>query len=306
MKKELFEFQAEDGKTIYAAKICADKPKAILQIAHGMAEHKERYFGFAAFLAAEGYTVYIHDHRGHGHTAQTEEENGFFAEKNGWDFIISDMKKLNDIIRQENPGIPVFLMGHSMGSFATRKFISLYGETLSGVIISGTATHPGLLGKIGATIAKTICTFKGAAYHTPLMDKLAFGAFNKPFEPAETGFEWLSRDNNEVKAYAEDPECGFICTASFYRDVFKAIMNVNSTKVFNQSPKAIPYFMFSGEKDPVGNNGKGVKKVYNNFKKAGIENINLKLYPNGRHEMLNEINKDEVYNDILNWLEQKV
>ncbi|MBN2653053.1 MAG: lysophospholipase [Spirochaetales bacterium] len=305
MEKTNFTFKGIGGKTVYATKVVATKPKAAIQIAHGMAEHKERYLGFAAFLAEAGYNVYIHDHRGHGQTAETDSENGFFAEKKGWELIVADMFEMNKIVRNENKDLPIIAMGHSMGSFATRKYVAQHPETINGVIISGTACHPGLLGKIGKLLAKTVVSFKGADYPSKFIDGLAFGSFNNSFKPARTAFDWLSRDEKEVDAYVADPKCGFLCTASFYRDVFGAILDVNSKTGFDKMPKAVPYLVFSGENDPVGNGGKGIKKVVNSMKKANIEDIELKLYPNGRHEMLNELNKEEVYKDILNWLDKK-
>lgn len=304
MEKTDFTFKGIDGKTIYATKISAKEEKAVIQIAHGMAEHRKRYFGFATFLAASGYTVYIHDHRGHGETAELESEKGFFADKNGWDLVVSDMFQLNKKVRHESKGLPVIMMGHSMGSFATRKYLSLYPDTADGVILSGTGAHPGMLGKIGLFITNTIKFFKGADYPTKFIDSLAFGTFNKNFKPSKTAFDWLSRDEDEVKAYVEDPNCGFVCTTSFYSDLFSAIIDVNSKAVIDKMPKNLPYLICSGDKDPVGKEGKGVKKVVKNFNKKQIDNITLKLYPNGRHEMLNETNKDEVFKDILNWLDK--
>lgn len=280
--------------------------KGVVQISHGMAEHSLRYDWFAAQLSEQGYAVYANDHRGHGETAYSDEDLGHFSDENGWGRVVNDMKALNDFILDKHKGSPVFLFGHSMGSFLSRDFIAQHGNVLSGAIFSGTAGNPGLLGKLGLMVAKSQAAIKGKKKPSHLMDKLSFGAFNKPFSPARTAFDWLSRDPKQVDRYIEDKYCGFVCTSQFYVDLLSGIIKINSEAHFNKTPDSLPIYLFSGSHDPVGENGKSVKKAYAGFKKAGVKDLSLKFYDQGRHEMLNDINKEEVASDVIGWLNARI
>ena len=277
--------------------------KAILQIAHGMAEHAARYANFAEFLTNKGYAVYANDHRGHGKTAGSIEKLGFFAENNGWNIVVDDMHKLTQEIKKRNPDKPIFLMGHSMGSFLSRDYITKYASDIKGVILSGTADDPGLLGKVGGFINNTVIFFNGKKKQSPLMTKLSFGEFNKQFKPNRTEYDWLSTDNEQVDKYINDPYCGTVFTNGFFKDLLKGVSIVNSNESINKIDKNLPVFFLSGGKDPVGDNGKGVTNVYEKFTNIGIKDVSIKLYENLRHEMINETNKEEVYQDIFNYME---
>ncbi len=278
--------------------------KAVLQIAHGMAEHAARYEGFALFLNKHGYAVFANDHKGHGKTAGILENLGYFTDENGFQQVVNDMRSLTDKINERFPDKPVFLLGHSMGSFLSRYYSIEDSSKLKGLILSGTAGHPGVLGSVGKMLSSIIITFNGRKSQTPLMTKLSFGAFNNAFKPNRTDYDWLSRDNEQVDKYVNDLFCGTIFTAGFYNDLLGGLLYVNDQTEINKTNEGLPVYLISGGKDPVSENGKGVTEVYEKYKKAAVKDVEIKLYPEARHEILNETNKDEVYNDIFNWLEK--
>jgi len=306
MKTDTFRFQTSDGITIYTNKWLPDdtsKMKAIVQISHGMAEHSERYKRFAAVLCENNIGVYANDHRGHGQTAGSVEALGYFADKNGWKLVAEDMKTLSDTIKENHPGLPIFLFGHSMGSLLAREYIFSYSQEISGVILSATAGDPGLLGNVGILVSKLESLLRGKKAKSPFLDTLSFGKFNTAFKPNRTAFDWLSRDNEEVDKYVDDPYCGTVFTAGFFNDMLKGIKSINTFSNIEKVSKALPIFLIAGEKDPVGENTKGVLKVLNAYKKAGINDLDHKFYKDARHEILNETNRRRVYTDIINWLE---
>ena len=301
-----FTFQASDGKEIFTRKWLPEKTsniKAIVQISHGMAEHSERYKRFAEALTANNIGVYANDHRGHGQTAGKIENLGYFADTNGWNRVVNDMKNLTGIIKENHPELPVFLFGHSMGSLLSREYIFTNSNNISGVILSATAGDPGFLGNLGIIISKLESLLRGKKAKSTLLDKLSFGKFNNAFKPNRTAFDWLSRDNAEVDKYIEDPYCGTVFTAGFFNDMLKGIKNINKYSNIEKISKALPIYLFAGAKDPVGDNTKGVINVINTYKKAGIKDLTYKFYEEARHEMLNEINHKEVFTDIINWIE---
>jgi len=309
MKREDFYFSAEDGKDISAIKWSPENQndiKAVIQLNHGMAEHKERYEYFAQKLTDEGFVVYIHDHRGHGKTAKDESEIGYFTDKDGWNTVVKDIYSLTTKIKSEYSDLPLFLFGHSMGSVLVRDYITQFNEKLSGVILSGTAQNPGLLGKAGIKIAKLEEFRIGKKGKSKLLNALTFGDFNKKFKPNRTDFDWLGRDNEQVDKYINDPLCGFICTTKFFQDMIKGTLDVNNSQKIDNINRDSKIYIMSGTADPVGGYSKGIKKIYNAYKSAGIENITLKLYENARHELLNETNKDEIIGDLINWMKSNI
>ena len=279
-----------------------NKPKAIVQIVHGIADHIDRYRDFMFFLAENGFVVVGNDHLGHGHTIRHSVEQGFFAYQNGWTHAVNDIHKLHDIMQQEFTDIPYIFFGHSMGSFLTRTFIIDHPNDYDAVIISGTGHMPKALVSSGYTLAIGIAKAKGARYKSRLIDKIVFGAYNKCFEPTRTKFDWISRDEEQVDKYINDPFCGFIASASLFSDMMGGIAYITDQSKINEMSKTKPVLFLSGDMDPVGENGKGVERAYKAFCAAGIKDICMKLYPGGRHEMLNEINREEVYKDIVNWI----
>jgi len=309
MKSKTFTFKTKDLTDIVTYNWLPENDKdikAVVQLSHGMAEHGKRYERFAEALTDSGYGVYINDHRGHGKTAGSIEAQGFFADENGWNLVVEDMHQLTGVIKKAYPGLPFFLLGHSMGSFLARNYIYLYGNELKGVILSGTAGDPGLFGSLGILLAKRECKTKGKKTKSPLLHKLSFGSFNKAFKPARTDFDWLSRDPEEVDKYIHDPYCGEVFTAGFYLDLLEGLKKINLQSNTNRVPKNLPIFLFAGDMDPVGKNSKGVKQIFKAYEKADIRDISLKLYKDGRHEMLNEINRKEVFGDIIRWMDSHI
>ncbi len=305
MNKSEYQLKAQDGKQIHVYEWLPDDPaevKACVQIAHGMAEHAKRYEDFALFLNKNGFAVYANDHRGHGKTAGSVENLGYFAEEKGFEKVVEDMRVLTGKIQSEFPGKPVFLLGHSMGSFLSRSYAIEDASKINGLILSGTTGDPGLLGKVGVMLSNLISNIYGDKSPTPLMTKLSFGAYNKQFKPNRTEFDWLSRDEEQVDKYVNDPYCGTVFTAGFYRDMLGGLLYVNQKPAIAKMRKDLPVLLVAGDKDPVSENGKRVKEVFEKMKSAGVHNVELKLYPDARHEILNEINKEEVYNDILSWM----
>lgn len=309
MKSDSFTFTAKGDVDIFVHRWQPEKDidtKAVVQIAHGMAEHSARYENFANALVNEGYTVYANDHRGHGKTAGSIENMGYWADQDGWDLVVGDMVQLTRTLKDTHPGLPVFLFGHSMGSFLSRDYISAHGTEINGVILSGTAGDAGLLGSVGILVAKLQCMIKGKKAQSPLLDKLSFGSFNNAFKPNRTDFDWLSRDDEEVDKYVNDPFCGAVFTCGFFSDLLQGLKKINVQRNIDATPGALPMYLMAGDKDPVGNNGKGVLEIYKVYEKAGIRDISYKLYEDGRHEMLNEINKEEVFKDIAGWLNSRI
>lgn len=284
----------------------AEAVRAVLLIAHGMAEHGQRYADFARFMTRQGYAVYAHDQRGHGQTAGDLSRVGFLAPENGWELLIQDFKRVFHALRRQHPGLPVYLMGHSMGSFVVRTVITDRDLPVSGAIISGTADDPGLLGSAGIGIAGLLKRIYPADRPSPLMDSLSFGAFNKPFKPNRTRFDWLSRDEEQVDRYVADPYCGAVFSSGFFQDMLRGLSYISKQRNINQTPGDIPMLFFAGDQDPVGAQGKGVQRVYARYQRAGIRDLTLRLFEGGRHEMLNETNKDAVYAFIFDWLKQRV
>jgi len=294
---------ALDGSEIYLRKWLPERdPRGIIQIAHGMTEHAGVYTDFIAALLEAGYGVYAHDHKGHGKTVKREEDYGHFKPNVGWNEAVSDVIFVSETIRKEQT-CPLFLLGHSMGSFLSRRAVQLKGELYDGFLISGTGGNPGILGSIGHKVATIEMKLRGEKTKSPMLNFLSFGNFNSHFKPNRTKFDWLSSDNNQVDKYIADPLCGFICTTSFYRELFSGVLEVNKLEEFKKTPKNLPIHIFSGDRDPVGDMGKGVKEVYENYKKCDVKDVTLRLYENGRHEMFHEVNRDEVFQDLISWLD---
>ncbi len=278
-----------------------DQVEAVMIIIHGMAEHGARYESFANQLNKEGIAVYAPDLRGHGKTAGSIEMLGYKEDGDFFGKTIGDIRTLHDKIKEEHSNKPVFILGHSMGSFLSRAYSSVHGEELSAMVLSGTGGDPGFLGQVGHFIAKLISMF-GKKKESPFMKNLSFGKFNDGFKPARTDFDWLSRDEKTVDKYIADPYCGSTFTSGFWVDLLKGLKYVNSVQAYNTTPDDLPIYMFSGANDPVGNKGLGVKEVYEAYEAYGAKNIFIKLYTDARHEMLNETNHEEVKDELITWL----
>lgn len=303
-----FYFTSGNGKTEIRCRRCVPdiQPRGVVQIAHGIAEHIERYDDFARFLAENGFVVFGNDHLGHGKSVGSEDELGFFAENGGWEIAVGDMHTLHETAASEFPDLPYFLFGHSMGSFLSRTYIIRYRGGLDGVILSGTGQQPRALVLAAKAIGSLEIKRHGATYKSQMLNDLAFGSYNKGFETPRTISDWLSRDVEAVDKYMADPLCGFIPSAGLFLDMMCGIEFISKMRNVRRMNTLLPVYFMSGDDDPVGENGKGVMRAYRSFLQAGMENISLKLYHGGRHEMLNETNRDEVYSDILAWLDGRM
>lgn len=280
--------------------------KGIVQISHGVGEHAGRYQRIASLLQEQGYEVYANDHRVHGKTASSKELMGFYDGDNYFDDAVEDMHQLTMLIKKEHPNKKIILFGHSMGSLLSRKYVTEYGDDLQALILSGTASFMKGLGAVGLISATIISTFNGRARSNKLLKSVFFSEFNKKFKPNRTKVDWISSDEHEVDLFEADPYRIEDFSLSIFLDILKGSREINTPAMFNATPKKLPIFIFSGDKDPVGEMGEGVKKVAKQYKKAGINDLTFKLYKGGRHEMLNEVNKEEVQQDVLNWLNEKV
>lgn len=274
-----------------------EEPRVALQVTHGMAEHIDRYDDFASFLAQNGVLVYGFDMASHGKSIQGGAPKGWFGEKNGWDALVQDMRTMRDLVQADFPSLPYILMGHSMGSFLARSYAGRDGVDFDAFIFSGTAGKNPVLA-MGKLLAKREIKKTGGKTPSQSLYNLSFGSYNKAFKPNRTESDWLSRDEAQVDKYCADENCGYAFTASGMLDMFDGLGEISSKDWAKRVPKR-PIFIISGMQDPVGGAGaKGVKQVANWLRATGHA-VELKLYEGGRHEMLNETNKDEVYRDIL-------
>ena len=276
--------------------------KGILQICHGMCEYIDRYSDFAKFLCENGYIVCGHDHVGHGKSSAPE-QYGFFSEEKGWQVLVDDLYKFTHIIKDMFPEYPVYLLGHSMGSFIARLYASYFPTAIEGLIISGTG-YANPAAKAGITLCNITAKKKGNMYRSEKINKLAFGNFNNRYPDKRTDYDWVCGNNAVVDKYMKDDKCMFTFTLSGFKDLFTLNCKANESTTFKNT-KDMPIFIFSGDMDPVGDFGKGVTKVYNKYSESGKNDITFRLYRGGRHEMLNEVNKEEVYIDVLSWLNEK-
>lgn len=306
MTRSEFYYDSADGKTkIHALKWIPDSEiRAVLQISHGMLEHIERYDDFAVYMAEQGILTVGNDHLGHGSSLVSEENRGYFHENDGNKALLEDMYTLLNIIKEEYPNIPYFILGHSMGSFLTRQFITIHNNEINGVIISGTGQQS--LGRIkfGIFVTKIIASVKGWKHRSKLVDFLVLGGNNNKFKPARTKFDWLTRDDDIVDDYISDSRITFIFTLNGFYNMFYGILKMNEQENLKNVTKELPMIFLSGEMDPVGNFGKDVSKAFDIYKNLGMKNITMKLYKGDRHEILNELDREQVYEDILLWIQE--
>ncbi len=295
-------FTSSDGTTkiryvIYKPEC---EPKAVVQICHGMCEYIERYEAFAEYLCEKGYLVYGHDHLGHGEDAT---ELGFFASENGWKYLVKDVHKMFLIVREQYPSLSTIIIGHSMGSFVLRNYLAKYPDSFDGAIIMGTSGKNSL-NKVGIGLARFIRSLKGERYHSKLLKKMSFLGYNKRFEKASE-FAWLAGDSEVYFKYEKNPLNNFTFTVSGYIDLFILLDNVSSKKWVEKLSTKTPFLLLSGEDDPLGDYGRGIRQVYSMMKSGGC-NVSMKLYSKGRHEILNDYCKGDVYKDVLEYIEKTV
>ena len=276
------------------------QPKAMLQLVHGMAEHIGRYDATAQRMNEAGYAVVGHTHLGHGEKA---ERLGYFAKDNGWDALIQDTHTLRLETEAACPGLPYFLLGHSMGSFVVRCYCLQQGAGLTGVILSGTGHFKPSILAAASLVARLQCAMGGETKPSALLQRMSSAGYNKTYGDVRTSFDWLSADEAVVNAYIEDPYCGFPFTAQAYWDLFNGLKRLYPGKMAAQE-KDVPVLLLSGDRDPVGNYGRGVRKVAEEIKAAGVRDVTMKLYPGNRHELFNDLDRETVWNDLIHWTKE--
>ena len=280
--------------------------KAIVQISHGMCEYVDRYDRLATFLAQHGMMVIGNDHLGHGETAKGEEELGYFPKAKGSETVVDDLYKVTKSIRARYPRTPYFLLGHSMGSFMARRYLMTYGSQLDGAILMGTGSQPPALLSAAKTTANSLSVVRGEHHRSQLMMKMAFGSYNKQYPSVRTEYDWLSRNEANVDTYLADPYCGFMFTLNGYKVLFDVLSFIQEPVHISKLPKEVPLLFVAGSDDPVGHFGKDVPEICRTYREAGVKNVEMKLYPGDRHEILNELDYEQVQMDILSFIEKRL
>lgn len=305
MRKEEFYFDSRDNHSkIHAVRWMPDSENvtAVVQIVHGMAEYGERYEAFAKFLTERGFVVTAEDHLGHGKSVAEDNIQGYFCEQDAATVVVRDVHRLKKMTQEIYPGVPYFILGHSMGSFILRNYIGRYGTGIHGAMIVGTGSQPAALLACSKALAALEGFFRGQKHVSRFLDKCAFSGYNRQIKNARTSFDWLSRNTENVDAYLADKDCGFTFTVNGFKTLFTLISRCQKKEHLNNIPKELPLLVTAGAADPVGAYGKGVQKAYEALKKVGIKNLEIKLYPEDRHEILNETDREQVMEDIARWL----
>lgn len=308
VKKEHFYFNSRDHRTkIHAVRwIPEGEVSAVLQISHGMVEYIERYEEFAEFIAERGILVTGSDHLGHGESIRSEEQYGYFAEFYGNGILLKDLHRLKKITKELYPNPPYYILGHSMGSFLVRQYLCKYGQGINGAVIMGTGNQPKLLIQTGIFLTSMIAGFKGWEYRSRFIDSMAFGGYNKKFRPSRTERDWLTRDELLVDNYIADKRCQFMFTLNGYYNMFVSMLKLKDDDYLNKMPRKLPVYFVAGGQDPVGNFGAGVKKVAEKFQELGMVRVECKIYPEDRHEILNELDRELVYKDLFDWIQRQI
>lgn len=279
--------------------------RGIIQISHGMCEYIDMYDGLITYFCDHGFLVCGNDHLGHGDSAVSSQEYGYFAQKDGWIYLIKDVKKLNNYIRKEYNGVPCYLLGHSMGSFIARMYTACYGDSIDGAIYLGTSgTVPGTVGAL--TILKGYRKLRGERYRSKWMNWMAFGSYNRHYREEKDNFSWLCHNEEFRKNYVTEEKNSFIFTLSGFVDLVALVYYISQKSWYRKIPKQLPYLLMAGTEDPVGQYGKGVEEVYRKMIKAGCTNVTLQLYEGDRHVLIQEDDKEEVLENLLMWIRKQI
>jgi len=303
MKVETSRFTARDGRAIHVYHWSPDFEigRGIVHLVHGLSEHAGRYAAFAEELTNEGYQVFAHDQRGHGQSVV--DDFGYVADADGWRLLVDDTVELGVAERRRFPQLPLYLFGHSMGTYVVQQILSQNPELADAAILSGPNGEVGLLARIGRLITRIERLRLGRHGRSDLINAISFGAFNRKFAPNRTSYDWLSRDEEAVDRYIADPCCGFIATNQFWVDLLDAIIAIARPENRAKIRRDLPIYIFSGRDDPVNNQGRGAEYLAETLRQMGIRNVSYRVYPKGRHETLNELNRDEVIGHVVEWLD---
>lgn len=308
MREREFYLPSSDGKTkLRCVEWMPDgNVRAWVQLVHGMNEHMGRYREFAGFLAARGIAVLGHDCLGHGKTARPKANMGSFAAERGERYLIRDIRRVARFGRRKYPGLRHILLGHSMGSFLVRRYLSVYGDDPDGVILLGTGFPSPVFIKEGQRLADAVCHFRGRRYKSRILYDLSLGAYNRKFRPVKTAYDWLTRDEARAKQFSSDPLCDFRFSAGAYRDFFQVILDAQRAEKKGAFRHQIPVLILAGDRDTVGENARGVRRLAGIYERAGVRDLTLGLYKGARHELLNETNRAEVFGDLFEWISDRI
>lgn len=297
---------APDGKELFCYQWIPEdikKCKGCVLVIHGMADHAARFKRISTLLCENGYVVYAYDQRGHGKTAGTTNKIGIISDSHSLDLLVEDVHFMVETLKKDFKNLPVFIFAHSMGSFVAQGFIQKYGTTIKGLALSGSNGSIGIKAQFARIIAKAEIKKHGRNYRSEKLNALSFGSYNKAFKPNRTAFDWLTSVNEEVDAYIQDPYCGDVFPAGFFYDMADFLHRIQNKKNIAKVPVNLPIGLFSGEIDPVGGK-RGVEKLYKAYRDRGVTVLYIKLYPQSRHEIINEKNHKEVEQEILAWIEK--
>ena len=304
VKNEHFSLPSSNGRSRLSGRIWMPegRPKMVLQLAHGMIEYVDRYEEFAIELASRGAAVAGCDHLGHGRTAAGPEEFGYFAEEKGWVYLVKDLHRTRKVLERKYPGVPYFMMGHSMGSFMLRRYLTVHGNGLKGAVLMGTGNQPRPAVLAGLALSSLFSVLLGADYRSDGVNRVWRWNFNRKFRPLETSMYWLSTEEEQVKKFIKDPYCGFQFSFSAYRDLLQMVYDGEDLRLARRIPSRLPVLLISGGSDPVGQEGKGVLSAAELLDRAGVRRTKVILYPGLRHELVMEKNRKEVAEDIYQWM----
>ncbi|MHB1314670.1 MAG: alpha/beta fold hydrolase [Christensenellales bacterium] len=307
MPPETFEFTSAGDKKLHGYKWSANHPKAVLHIVHGAVEHAMRYGDFAEYLNREGITVYAMDLRGHGRTADDPKVPYFSEEEGGWDLLVEDINALTCLIKKQTPDVPVFLLGHSMGSFLAVSYFAKYGQNVKGGILSGAGTNSPMLLRLLIALSNRDIKHHGNKHPSPFIHNLTFGSLNAKIKGAQSRYDFISSDRAVIDAYLQDEYCGNIATSEFLWEMGRGIQRMNDPKTYQSTPKDLPLLFISGEFDPMaGNKHRAMHKIYDRYIGAGLKDVSVIVYKGARHESLNEPSKQKTYRDIAEFIHKRI